>query len=96
MLCPCGFDCCKCKEYKKSCAGCREIKGKVYWAEYMGTDVCPIFQCCVNEKNYRDCGACPDLPCHLYYDTQDPSQTKEEHEAGALEQVRNLKSQRKS
>jgi GNAT superfamily N-acetyltransferase len=91
MLSPCGCDCSKCKEYGNSCSGCREIKGEVYWAGYVGTTVCPMFHCCVNEKKFTHCGQCSKLPCSLYYDMQDPSVTKEEHEEDILVRTQRLK-----
>lgn len=82
MLSLCGVKCDECKDYKQSCNGCQEIEGKVYWAPYVNKTVCPIYHCCRNEKQHESCGQCSDLPCRIYYDTQDPSTTLEEHEAG--------------
>lgn len=94
MMSPCGVDCSICEFYGDTCAGCREIEGNVYWAQYVGADVCPLYHCCITKKKLEDCGECNALPCHIYYDTQDPSITKEEHEAGIKLRVDNLKNYR--
>lgn len=82
MLSPCGVKCNECKDYQQTCQGCRAIAGKVYWVQYVNQTVCPIYDCSINQKQYTDCGKCQNLPCQIYYDTQDPSTTTEEHEAG--------------
>lgn len=90
MLTACGCDCEDCQEYKDSCAGCAEIKGRVFWAPYVGGEVCPIFSCC-DRKGFENCGECDALPCHIYFDTRDPSMTQEEHEEGVRGQVKRLR-----
>lgn len=82
MLSPCGVNCDECKDLNVTCKGCRFIGGQVYWAQYVNRVNCPIYDCCINQKGYEDCGKCNKLPCQIYYDTQDPSTTSEEHEAG--------------
>lgn len=82
MLSLCGVKCDECKDFNQSCNGCQAIAGKVYWAPYVNKTVCPIYHCCINEKQHEHCGQCKELPCQIYYDTQDPSVTLDEHEAG--------------
>ena len=96
MLSPCGVDCTQCSSYRDTCAGCREIKGKVYWAGYVGAEVCPMYGCCINEKKMNHCGECAELPCRLYFDTRDPSVSEEEHEAGIRLRADTLKKVRES
>lgn len=91
MPSPCGVSCGECKDFEKSCAGCRVTSGKVYWAEFVGTDICPMYDCCINEKGFEHCGHCNKLPCRIYYATQDPSTTKEEHLEGINQRVKLLK-----
>ena len=90
MMSPCGVNCDECKGFGITCNGCTNIEGRVYWAGFLELEVCPIYGCCVNEKNLSHCGECPELPCRIYYETQDPSTTKEEHEAGIRQRVENL------
>ena len=90
MMSPCGVDCSGCQFLNDTCSGCREVEGKVYWAVYVNADICPIYDCSINKKQYSHCGECSELPCHIYYDTQDPETTKEEHEEGVRQRVRIL------
>lgn len=90
MLTVCGCDCKYCKQYKDTCGGCTQIKGRVYWAPYIGSEVCPIYGCCEN-KGHDHCGTCADLPCPIYFDTRDPSMSEEEHEAGVHERAERLR-----
>ncbi len=90
MINPCGCDCADCSQFRDTCEGCREITGKVYWAAYVGSDVCPIYSCC-SGNGYDHCGQCGDLPCHIYFDTQDPGMTKEQHEADVKARTARLK-----
>ncbi|MEL7656083.1 MAG: DUF3795 domain-containing protein, partial [Bacillota bacterium] len=91
LVSPCGVDCSGCKSYPETCLGCREIEGKVFWAAYIGADTCPMYHCCANERQLKHCGECEELPCHIYFDTQDPEMTKEEHEEGIRQRVEILK-----
>jgi hypothetical protein len=34
----------------------------------------------VNIKKYKNCGACSELPCKLFFDMKDPNSTEEEHQ----------------
>ena len=90
----CGVCCSNCKDYPNNCKGCNSIKGKVYWAHYMGSDVCLIYNCCVNEKKMAHCGECLELPCNLYFDTRDPSISEELHKKEVLKRVEILKNQK--
>jgi hypothetical protein len=86
MLCVCGADCSSCPSFGRECAGCETLKGKVYWAEYDGKDVCPYYQC-VKDKRLKHCGECSDIPCALWYSLKDPNMTDEQHEASIRERV---------
>lgn len=90
-LSPCGVDCTTCKDFSKTCAGCREIKGKVYWAAYVDMEVCPEYDCSVNQKGLNHCGECPELPCSIYYECKDPSTSDEEHEKSIKDRTKVLK-----
>ena len=49
----CGCECPACEYFEKSeCAGCSEIKGKVWWLGYINAEVCPIYDCVTEKKNY--------------------------------------------
>ena len=40
----------------------KKIKGKVFWLQYTGDDICPIWKCCKDQKR-NNCGGCPRFPC---------------------------------
>lgn len=87
MVCVCGANCGECVEYGKGCEGCEAISGKVFWAAYMGSDICPIYGCCVVEKGLKHCGECEELPCEIHWNTKDPRQSDEEHKQGIERRV---------
>lgn len=62
-----------------NCEGCRKIKGEVYWLQYIGAEVCPVYDCCVNDKKHENCGSCEKLPCAKF--TKDPTISDEQNEA---------------
>jgi len=88
----CGYECLACEYFKESkCAGCSEIKGNVWWASYINADVCPIYECVVNEQKHNHCGECGEVPCALWRNLKDPSYTDKQHEASIKKRVGNLK-----
>lgn len=86
----CGVVCSDCEYYPDSCQGCPSIEGKPFWLEYTGAQVCDIYQCCMNEKQFGHCGHCSQLPCHLY-EGNDPTKTEEENEEDFRKQMVQLK-----
>lgn len=84
---PCGARCVNCKSFPKECKGCRNIKGKVFWTQYIGDTVCPIWKCC-SEHKWKNCGNCPDLPCVRFM--KDPTISDEENEANLKKMIDNL------
>ncbi len=89
----CGCRCSDCASFSKNeCAGCEQIRGKVWWAAYINAEICPVYDCVINKHKYNDCGDCPELPCTLWYEMKDPTYSQEQHEQGIRERVRNLKS----
>ncbi|MCJ7855196.1 DUF3795 domain-containing protein [Lachnospiraceae bacterium NSJ-143] len=86
----CGVVCTDCIEYKNGCEGCRSIEGKVEWAAYLGKEVCPFYQCCVNEHGYITCAECEKLPCEMFYNVVDPNCSREEFEREFKARLKNL------
>lgn len=84
---PCGARCVNCKSFPKECKGCRNIKGKVFWTQYTGDTVCPIWKCCSEQKR-KNCENCPDLPCVRFM--KDPTISDEENEANLKKMIDNL------
>ena len=86
-LSPCGTRCAECSSFFNGCKGCHNIEGKVHWLQYTGDDVCPIWKCC-KERNRKNCGGCPELPCVRYM--KDPTLSDEENEANLRKMLENL------
>lgn len=84
---PCGARCVNCKSFPKECKGCKNIKGKMFWTQYTGDTVCPIWKCCSEQKR-KNCGNCPDLPCARFM--KDPTISDEENEANLKKMIDNL------
>jgi hypothetical protein len=81
ILSTCGLKCDECKFYNKTCSGCRNVKGSTFWAiEMMPAKVCPLYDCAVNQRGFRDCGDCSELPCATFLQMKDPATTDEEHQ----------------
>ena len=85
----CGSDCSKCYCYGKMCQGCNALCGKVFHAPE--GKACPIYECCRNEKVYKSCGECSELPCALILGTRDPSMSEEEFMKNVDERVKRLR-----
>jgi len=86
MICVCGVDCEGCPHFKGECAGCHAIQGKVYWAQYIGAEECPIYKC-VKDKNLANCGMCTEMPCQIWLSLKDPAWSEEEHQKSIQDRV---------
>jgi len=76
----CGLICNDCQFHNNQCAGCYEVKGKTFWAkEVIPGGICPLFDCSINNKNYKSCGDCNELPCQRFMDLKDPNISEDEH-----------------
>ncbi len=92
ILSTCGLVCDECEFYNKTCTGCRNVKGSTFWAkEMMPTKVCPLYDCSVNTRKYKDCGECDELPCKMFREMKDPNSTEEEHQKSLLTRVSRLR-----
>lgn len=76
----CGRDCYECAHFPHDCLGCNEIKGRVFWLQYVDEVICPIYNCCQNKKEYIDCGICSKHPCYRYFEENDVAAAYEELE----------------
>ena len=92
VLSACGLICDECEYYEKECNGCIAVSGQTFWAkEMMPNKTCPLFNCAVNEKGYRHCGDCAEVPCATFLNMKDPNSTEEEHQKSLKERVGRLK-----
>lgn len=91
MLCVCGASCESCPHLNVECkTSCENQQGKVYWAKFIGADVCPVYQC-VADQEYSSCGNCEKLPCEIWFTLKDPSMTDEEHQQSITDRVKLLR-----
>lgn len=87
LIAPCGVDCTGCPELGGTCQGCLKLEGKTVWVSYIGQEICPLYDCPVNEHKYKTCAECKELPCKKFIDLRDPSMTDEVYEAGLKERL---------
>lgn len=76
----CGVICSDCQYYPGNCSGCPAIEGKAFWLQFTGSDVCDIYNCCINQKQLSHCGKCSELPC-AFYGGDDPTKSEAENRA---------------
>lgn len=91
MIAPCGTKCATCKDYPYNCRGCCPLKGKVYWTEYVGVEICPLYDCPINQHEYTTCAECENIPCQKWFDLKDPAVTDEAFEKEIQERLNTLK-----
>lgn len=91
MMSCCGVFCSECEYYPSQCKGCEEIRGKVFWGEYIGQTICEKYDCCVNQKKLPNCGKCGELPCRRY-ELDDPNLSPEENDRIRAKNIKLLKS----
>lgn len=90
-LSACGLICDECEFYDKECNGCIAVKGQTFWAKDMMPDkTCPLFNCSVNNKGFKNCGDCKELPCKMFREMKDPNSTEEEHQLSLRQRVSRL------
>jgi len=90
-LSACGLICSDCEFFGKQCNGCHAVKGSTFWAlEHMPAKVCPLYDCSVNQRKYKDCGDCAELPCEMFRGMKDPNSTEEQHQQGLIDRVARL------
>jgi hypothetical protein len=92
LLSACGLNCDECEFFNKTCTGCINIKGSTFWAkEMMPEKVCPLYNCAVNLKKFKNCGGCSELPCKIFREMKDPNSTEEQHQKSILSRVAKLR-----
>ena len=86
----CGYSCSDCNHQGKVCSGCSETGGKPFWNAFVGIDCCPIYDCCMTEKNLPHCGKCPELVCERFTRFKNPETSEEEQSAHLAAMKREL------
>ena len=93
VLSTCGLICDECEFFGNKCNGCKAVKGQTFWAlEMMPNKTCPLYNCGVNDRGYRDCGDCTELPCKMFREMKDPNSTDAQHQESLVKRVAVLKS----
>lgn len=87
----CGLLCDECNFYQKECLGCYQVKGGPFWSHDLPEKICPLFDCSINNKKFKNCGDCTDLPCKMFNDLKDPNISDEKHQKMVKVRVGRLK-----
>ena len=88
----CGLICSDCEFFGNKCTGCKAVAVQTFWAlEMMPTKTCPLYDCSVNQRKYKDCGDCAELPCTTFRTMKDPASTDEQHQASLITRTKILK-----
>lgn len=95
LAAPCGLLCSTCEYLEKSCQGCGYVEGKPFWTSQLNIDVCPIYNCCVNQKHLEHCGWCAALPCQIFLELKDPSMNDEEFQESLMKRQNDLLERKK-
>lgn len=90
----CGYSCSGCDHLGDECPGCEATKGKPFWTAYAGVECCPVYDCCVNERNLPHCGRCPDLLCERFSRFKDPNVSDEQARAVLHQMEQELRARR--
>ncbi|MDD3095613.1 MAG: DUF3795 domain-containing protein [Candidatus Neomarinimicrobiota bacterium] len=91
-LASCGLICDECPFFQKECPGCFNTRGQPFWAKDVSEKgICPLFDCAVNQKAYRNCGDCSQLPCAMFLELKDPNISDAEHEKSLKLRIGNLR-----
>ncbi|MCD4728291.1 MAG: DUF3795 domain-containing protein [Pirellulales bacterium] len=73
----CGLYCGSCEFLGEKCSGCGYLEGKPFWTVQMPSGICPLHDCCRNQKHIEHCGLCVDFPCKNFLELRDPSMSDE-------------------
>ncbi|MDQ0362132.1 DUF3795 domain-containing protein [Breznakia pachnodae] len=76
----CGVICSDCESFPDVCAGCPIIKGKAPWLVYTDESVCGIYDCCIQQNSFSNCGLCKSFPCSQYTEAIDPTKSEQEND----------------
>ena len=92
IISACGLICNECEYFGQTCNGCMSVKGQTFWAkEHMPNKTCPLYNCSVNDREYKHCGDCLELPCKMFREMKDPASTDEQHQESLKRRVEILR-----
>jgi hypothetical protein len=87
----CGIYCGNCDFLGKQCKGCGYVNGKPFWTAQIPSGICPIYNCCSNQKQIEHCGLCADFPCKIFLELRDPNMSDEEFQNSLIKRQEVLK-----
>jgi hypothetical protein len=88
----CGLYCDECRYLGSKCEGCDATDGGPLWVEYMDYDICPVYECCTEDKELEHCGLCDGFPCDTFMKMEegDPEMSPVEAAASAEKRMNEL------
>jgi len=87
----CGIYCGGCGFLGEKCGGCGIVDGKPFWVSMVPSGVCPLHDCCRNQKKLEHCGLCDDFPCDVFIELRDPHMSDEEYQISLKDRQKELK-----
>jgi hypothetical protein len=87
----CGVYCGDCNFLNEQCKGCGYENGKPFWTVQIPSGICPLHNCCRNQKYFEHCGLCDGFPCEVFLELRDPNMSDEEFKTSLEERQRSLK-----
>jgi len=87
----CGLYCGDCHFLGKQCAGCGNVEGKPFWKTLLNMEICPLHECCRNQKQLEHCGLCDDVPCETFLALRDPNMRDDEFQKSLTSRHQALK-----
>jgi len=87
----CGIYCGECNFLGKQCAGCKNVAGRPFWTSLMALEICPLYDCCLNQKQLEHCGLCVDFPCETFNTLRDPNMSDDEFEKSLISRQQTLR-----
>jgi len=91
LAAPCGLYCGDCDYLESQCWGCGQVQGKPFWTAQFEAIVCPMYDCCVNQKQLEHCGLCSEFPCEPFTSLRDPALNDEEAEQSLQQRMKDLR-----
>ncbi len=76
----CGVYCGSCHLLGEQCPGCGYVDGRPFWTASVGVEVCPLHECCRDQRHLEHCGLCADFACGLFLQLRDPEMSDEQFE----------------
>lgn len=89
----CGIYCGNCDFLGEQCEGCGYVNGKPFWTAQTPSGICPIYDCCSNQKQIEHCGVCKEFPCKIFLELRDPNMSDEEFQKSLTKRQEALKRQ---